>query len=221
VEEGQTAVFVLMRRFWAILLLCSSTAPLDAQSLGVGVKGGVRLLDDLDSYWAISESKRYVVGAMATIGFGPGFSVEVDALFRRAGYRTRNSDLLGGSSTARARGNSWELPILLRKTLGHGLYGAAGCAPRLIHGAEHVDIWQSGPDIRKDHIEFDLPGTWDTTYGLVAGGGLTRRVGPVRVAPEVRYVYWNKPAIEEYGSRGFSIVSNQHQVDVLIGITWR
>ena len=68
---------------------------------------------------------------------------------------------------------------------------------------------------------FDYPGGWDTTHGIVAAGGVERRAGRVWIAPEVRYVYWNKPPVEEYGSRGFSIASSQHQVDVLIGITWR
>jgi hypothetical protein len=43
-------------------------------------------------------------------------------------------------------------------------------------------------------------------------------VGRVWVAPEVRYVHWNKPAVNEYGSHGFSIQSAQDQVDVMVGI---
>jgi hypothetical protein len=56
------------------------------------------------------------------------------------------------------------------------------------------------------------------THGLVTAWGVERRVGRVRIAPEARYVYWNKPAVEEYGTRGFSIVSSRHRVDVMVRI---
>ena len=211
-----------MRWLWALLLLAWSTFSLRAQTLAAGVKGGVRLTDDLDTYWATSESKRYAVGPMVTVGFGHGFSVEVDALYRRVGYRTLNSDILGGSTTSRARGNSWEFPMVLRKRFVGPFYGIAGYAPRMIHGSEHTDVLQVvALDPRlMTHVEFDFPGLWDTTHGIVAGGGMERRIGRLRIAPEVRYVFWNKPAVEEYGSRGFAIVSSQHQVDVMIGILW-
>jgi hypothetical protein len=132
-----------VRLFLVFLLLSFSTGPLGAQVLGVGLKGGVRLTDDLDTYWAISESKRYVVGPMATVRRGSGFAVEVDALYRRVGFRTMNSGLfIGEVATSRARGNSWEFPMLLRKSLWHGVYAGVGYAPRVIHGSEHVNLVQ-------------------------------------------------------------------------------
>jgi hypothetical protein len=216
------AVFGVMRLFCTSLLLLFST-PLTAQTFAAGVKGGLRFTDDLDTYWADSESKRYVVGPMAAVGFGHGFSVEVDALYRRVGYRTTSTGLfIGEFSTTGLRGNSWEFPMLLRKSLWRGFYGAAGYAPRVIHGSGHTTLVQIASLDPRDftHLEFDVAGTWDTTHGAVGGAGFEKRIGRLRVAPEVRYIFWNKPAVEEYGSRGFTILSSQHQVDVLIGITW-
>jgi len=43
-------------------------------------------------------------------------------------------------------------------------------------------------------------------------------LGPLRIAPEVRYLRWNRPAVEVFGSHSFSVVSNQNQVDLLLGI---
>jgi hypothetical protein len=39
-----------------------------AQQFSVGVKGGGIVTGDLDSYFAASESRRYTVGPMATVG---------------------------------------------------------------------------------------------------------------------------------------------------------
>ena len=110
----------------------------------------------------------------------------------------------------------------MRKRLLGLFYGAAGYAPRIIHGSEHTDVFQVvGSDPRlTNYVEFDFPGLWDTTHGIVAAAGMERRIGPLRIAPEVRYVFWKKPAVEEYGSRGFTILSSQHQVDVMVEISW-
>jgi hypothetical protein len=70
------------------------------------------------------------------------------------------------------------------------------------------------------HSEFTAPGIWNTTRGVVAGAGVEHRTGPVRVEPEVRYIRWNRPAIEEFGPRGFSIVSTQNQVQLMLGLRW-
>jgi hypothetical protein len=106
-----------------ILFLLST---LSAQTLTFGVKGGARITNDLDSYWADSESKRDVIGPMFILGLRRGFAVEVGALYRRVGYRSDGVDVIGDVYTTRARGNSFEFPVLRRKTIAGGVYGAAG-----------------------------------------------------------------------------------------------
>ena len=93
-----------------LLLLFGSFA--SAQSIGIGVKGGFRATDDFKSGgYATSESKRYVVGPMVTIGLPLGFSAEFDALYRRFAFRTGFTDTFN-SFTQRGTANSWEFPIL-------------------------------------------------------------------------------------------------------------
>src|ERR1700730_13294829 len=121
--------------FW--LLVCAGA--LEAQPVSLGVKGGVRLTGDLDSYWAVSESKRYVVGPMVTVALPLKFRLEFDALYRRVGFRSGNSDIIGGSYAARDRGNSWEFPIVVRHTLWRGVYAGIGYTPRVINGSKHFD----------------------------------------------------------------------------------
>jgi hypothetical protein len=201
-----------------LLFLC--TAVLSAQQFSLGVKGGVPATGDLDSYFATSESRRYVVGPMVTVGLSFGLRLEFDALYRRVGYRSADSDIIGDSSTWRERGNSWEFPILVRRTFWHGVYAGVGYAPRLINGSGHssgIFVTSLSPPARVFR-ESDIPGAWETTHGVVGAAGIEKRIGPLHIAPEVRYTFWTSPAVNEFGSHGFSILSSQHQVDLLLGI---
>lgn len=160
------------------------------------------------------------MGPTVTLELPAGFRLEFDALYRRVGYRIVGSDILGESYFQRFRGNSWEFPLIVRRTLRRGLYAGIGYAPRVIHGSGHANgIFYQGYPTRV-YREYDLPGAWDTTHGVVAAAGIEKRVGRLRIAPEVRYTYWNKPAVEESGSQGFYLASSQHQVELMVGITF-
>jgi hypothetical protein len=198
------------------LLLFLLAGILPAQPFTFGVKGGVRLTTDLDNYDATSESKRYVVGPMATFGLPLGFRIEVDALYRRVGYRTAFGNIFG-SFTERDRGNSWEFPIVLRHGLTHGLYAGAGYAPRMINGSGHVNAVETLPfGFQSENV----PGSWDVTHGVVGTAGIEKRMGPLRIAPEVRYTFWTRPSITVYGPQGYLLQTSQHQVDLLVGIAF-
>jgi hypothetical protein len=44
----------------------------------------------------------------------------------------------------------------------------------------------------------------------------------VLISPELRYVHWNAPAINDFGGDGtFRWVSSQDELFVLVGIAWR
>ena len=187
---------------------------LPAQPFTFGVKGGVRLTTDLDNYDATSESKRYVAGPMITAALPAGFRLEIDALYRRVGYRTSFGSVFG-YFTERDRGNSWEFPIILRHSLIRGLYVGAGYAPLTINGTAHINQVDLFP---VSFQVFDRPGSWDVTHGVVGTAGIEKRVGPMRIAPEVRYTFWTAPALNIYGSHGYFVQSSQHQVDLMLGI---
>ena len=63
-------------------------------------------------------------------------------------------------------------------------------------------------------------GVDDRITCVVGTVGIAKRVGPLRIAPEIRYTRWNSPAVNEYGSHGFSIQSTQNQVELLVGISF-
>jgi Outer membrane protein beta-barrel domain len=104
-----------------------------AQQVGFGVKGGVRATNDIEgSFGTSSESSRYLVGPMVEATLPHGFSVEADALYSRPGYSSIFANAFG-SSTVRARGTSWEFPLLIKRGLPFPLihpYVELGYAPR-------------------------------------------------------------------------------------------
>jgi hypothetical protein len=161
---------------------------------------------------------------MVTARLPLGFHLEFDALYRRVGYRYSDSDIIGDFFSVRQRGNSWEFPILVRRSFWRGVYAGVGYVPRIINGHGHQDaITLENPYTLPQvwrYTESDVPGQWQTTHGVLGVAGIEKRAGPLHIAPEVRYTYWTQPALQYYGSHGFTLLSSQHQVDLLVGITF-
>jgi hypothetical protein len=215
-----------MRFLYSSVFFLSSSACL-AQPVTFGVKGGIRTTDDISSnglFGTASESKRYVVGPMFEVGLPFGLAVEVDALYRREGYRTTFSNF-AGSSFSRETANSWEFPLLLKYKLPLPVakpYVVAGYAPQVING--QMDSNGYSIDVGTGQQTFfssRMSTNWDVSHGLVVGGGIQLGIGALRLSPEVRYTYWNNPAINVFGIQGYRFQSAQNQVDVLVGIGWK
>ncbi len=195
-----------------------------AQLVGFGIKGGVPASGDIDSYSAWSESKRYVIGPMIDITLPLGFGAEVDALYRRTGFRTANGGFWG-SYEARYRANTWEFPMLLKYRLPLPLarpYAEVGYALRHMGGSSSsvgytVDI-PTG-----ERRAYASRGEWnpDPSHGIVTGGGVEFGGRRLRIAPEVRYTRWNNDPVGFYGTQGYRVSAARNQVDVLFGISWR
>jgi hypothetical protein len=198
-----------------------AAAPAFGQRLALGVKGGVRATDDFLSGSATSESKRYVVGPMVEIVLPHRLGLEVNALYRRFGYRSGGQGSPFADFTERNRGNSWEFPMLLKYRFAGRLYAAGGYAPRTINGSGRADIVETNilagsPRLITLRSDFDY-----VSHGAVVGAGVELGSERVRFSPEFRYTRWKDKAVDIQGSRGFMIQSNQNQIDVLLGITWR
>src|SRR6266498_1685747 len=92
-----------------VLMLAVSSCT--AQHFAVGVKVGSRLTGDLEGT-AVSESRLYIAGPAVEVGLTRRFGVEVDALYRRFGYRSGNSDSFGGFVQTSERAHVWEFPMV-------------------------------------------------------------------------------------------------------------
>jgi hypothetical protein len=207
------------------LLFTLFTCPAFAQQVGFGIKGGVRATNDIDgSFGTSSESSRYVVGPMVEATLPHGFSGEADALYSRPGYNSIFSNAFG-SSTNKARGTSWEFPLLIKHRLPFPLihpYAELGYAPRRTSGS----ISSTGSSINpstgsRQDFSGNTPWRSMISHGLVAGVGAEASIGGLRIAPEIRYTRWNKDVINEFGSQGYFVSSGMNQVQVLVGVSWR
>jgi hypothetical protein len=186
-----------------VFFLLAAAVP--AQSITFGVKGGVRLTSDIDPY-AASLSKRYVIGPTASFALPFRFRLEFDALYRRVGDR-ESFGTIHTFFIEQEYGNSWEFPVLARRTFWRGLFAGAGVAPRVIGGRLHVIEYGLVP---VSYQEFNAAANWQTSVGFVAAGGIEKRAGPVRIAPELRYTRWNRGMTTLGGGRG--------QFDVMLSI---
>ena len=197
-----------------------------AQQIGFGVKGGVRATGDINTpgFGPGSESKRYVIGPAAELALPFGIGIEVDALYRRVGFRTSDGNLTG-SFQASYRANSWEFPILFKDKLPFPFlkpFWEAGYAPRHISGSYSAIGWTA--DIPTGKVtNYTSKGDWKpgVSHGLVAGIGAETGLGKIHVSGELRYTRWNNDPIGFSTHTGNYVNMSQNQVDFLVGFTWR
>src|SRR5579883_3449941 len=118
-----------MRVCWRIctiaLFLHALSSVVVGQQIGVGVKGGVPLLDafnlnpSLPFFRYTFNTKRYTVGPAVDVAFPLKLRFEANALYTRLDY---DSTIMGIDTLTRSatRANSWEFPLLLKKEVSVG-----------------------------------------------------------------------------------------------------
>ncbi len=193
-------------------LLC----PAYSQQLAVGVKGGIRVSDDVSGRSVVSaESKRYIAGPMLDVRFPLRLGVEFDALYRSFGFTSNFSSPLA-YSIIRERANSWEFPLIAKYRPAMGLgkpFAGVGYSWRTVHGSRV----SSG---RYLSSQTDLD--YSTTHGLVVAAGVDLDSKHIRISPEFRYVHWNEPFLDPSGTvdDSYGIRSAQNEFFIMIGISW-
>jgi hypothetical protein len=223
-----------VRYLFVVFLTCCACA---AQLITVGAIGGGRVTDDVLLFPAPGlngvstasafrlESRFYDVGPTIEIGLTHGFAVEFDAVYHRQGFfSTFYHDTL--YYTNRVRDNSWEFPLLLKHKLRFSVLNPfieAGVAPRTITGtvagAVQVSLTPPSPP---SALGPRVPMGYSPSVGFVVGGGLQFNPGHLRLAPQVRYTRWATASIGGlYYGLGSTYSSNQNQVDLLVGVSWK
>jgi hypothetical protein len=219
--------------FIAFLTCCACAA----QSIAVGAVGGGRITGDVltfpspgaDSAGVASafrlESRFYDVGPTIEVGLTHGLAMEFDAVYHRQGlFDTFYHDTL--YSTSRERDNTWEFPLLLKYKLRFSAlnpFVEAGLAPRTISGrVAYTEQLSLNTPATTPPLGPSVPISYSPSVGFVAGGGLQFNLRHLRLAPQVRYTRWGTAPVEGlFYSLGSNYSSNQNQVDLLVGISWR
>ncbi len=205
-----------------------------AQSITVGLEGGIRTTDDVSGSLT-PESKRYIVGPGVDIGLPKRLSVEVDGLYQRFGFTGYENACCGlGSAIVRERANSWEFPLILKYHLPVRLlhpFVGGGYAARMVHGTDissgsFLSGISDNPPMNVYTYFYNqrMSTNYSVTQGVVVSGGVSFGAGHLRLTPELRYVHWNTPFLnqsEDGGESSIPFVSKQNEVFVLVGISWR
>lgn len=128
-----------------------------------------------------------------------GLAVEADALYRPMEFQLEQT-FFSTRVTLAERGDAWEFPILAKYRLSLPVV-----KPYLA----------AGPSFRATSSGL---GRYMSGRGISAGIGIETRVGPLLVAPEVRYTHWR--ADGTYASSNH-VTFYQNQVEFLMGFTTR
>lgn len=195
--------------------------------MSVGVEAGVPIEDAVSTSFNFSHATpRYVVGATAEAHLPFGFSIELNALYRRIGfdYYFQSVDL--GTVRSRTTANQWDFPLLAKYEIGSRMvrpFVEAGPVLRHLSGIDELTnslyFYPYGTGVPSS-IESN-----NSVYlrnrnsaGFSAGGGVTIKWQRVRISPEIRYTRW---ANEAFAATTFgNLNSNLNQLDVLVGFTF-
>jgi hypothetical protein len=176
--------------------------PVIGHIVSFGVTGGVGLTDAFSSqtFMGVDTDSRDFSASNLPLSF----SVEVDALYRPLNLTTTNTVIAGPGFMTSVSGklNSWEFPLLAKYRLpGH-----------LIR-----PFIEAGPSFRSVTNE-SFAGIHLSSVGFTAGVGVEGKLGPIRIAPAVRYTRWG--ADSGLNPSLFQARSNVNQAEFLVGLTF-
>jgi len=187
------------------------------QAITVGIIGGVPVTDTFDSgefhAGAVTgKTIRYAIGpALDFHLFGP-LRVEIDALYQPFSFRTYCENC-GAPTYGHTFGNLWQFSPLLKFQI------PTPVLKPFVDGGPSVqlasDITESSYNLIQTQPITQHPGP-NAVPGISIGGGLAFRLGPLILAPEVRYTHWFDENFNPFNTpqRG----SHLNQVVVLLSI---
>jgi hypothetical protein len=201
------------------LLLSLSTPLLFAQSVEVGVEGGIPLTHVFNAFNAVSgfydesatqRTLPYVVGPKIQIHLWRPLYLDAEGLYSRADYiqtTTRPSVFFGQYKEIVDR---WELPILLKAQLNSW---------RIVHPfvSAGVSLQHSSFNLPLPNLDIKLGGIQQSAIGPTFAVGASFGSRWVRPSLEFRYTRWtNQPIVLSEAS----VRSKQDEAQILAGLTF-
>ncbi|MEP7366551.1 MAG: outer membrane beta-barrel protein [Acidobacteriota bacterium] len=197
-----------MKQYLGILLLA---APLAAQHISLGIKGGVPFTEAFKTSGGPTFNYKslrnpYTIGPSLEVRLPLRLSVSIDVLWKRLEYQANS-----GPGELNVKSNQFEFPLMLKYRFKEGLwspYVAAGPSFNKITGVKRT-ITNPGQFLSPDEFKDSSSG------GFAFGGGLEFKP-VIRITTELRYT--------RRGSRNFFTAasglldSNLNQAEFLVGI---
>jgi hypothetical protein len=192
-----------MRKLILLGLLCTGAS--SAQSLSVGVLGGVPFTDVVNAvststYSSLPTSTNFIVGPALQVNLPASLRFEVDALYRPYSFQITGISTSGIDVSAM----QWQFPFLLQYRFHTPLVKPfVELGVSFDHLADISAAAKTG---------ISAPGRLlhASDASVVVGGGVDVKIPFVRLSGELRYSH--------AGSINFQDVSNTNQAEVLIGV---
>jgi len=187
-----------------LVFLAAGTA--SAQVFSFGLKAGISLnslLKSASPRFHVT-THHYTLGPTLELKLPYRLAFEADLLYKRLEYRYARTGSITQTSLADVKIDRWELPVLFKYTFvgrGRPFVDLGGSFNRVVH-IDGVNV----AELRHRH-----------TRGLVLGAGADRRIGIVRIAPEIRFTHW---ADRNFGVHDAPLRSNLTQAEILVGFTF-
>jgi opacity protein-like surface antigen len=190
----------MKKTFLSLFVLTAGLAL--GQPVGFGLKVGAPLTDVLatapgGAVQYISSTHRYTVGPFVELRLPGNLALEVDALYKSYEYQRVIPSNTGQSVS------SWEFPVVGKYRLWSG-----PLRPYIEGGVAFSRITDLPDVVELNHR---------TNYGIVLGAGVELKLGPLRIAPELRYNGWT---FRNFDSPLGSLQSKRNQASVLVGISF-
>jgi hypothetical protein len=185
----------------------------------VGIRGGAPVTDYFSvedntgsntghaSY--VDDTRRYILGPTFAVHFPLGFSLTVDALYRKIGFTRKPAEPLASQQSTLA--NAWQFPVMLRWT-----YTPTTLKPSVALGPNFQKITGIDTVSATAGSSSELANSF--TPGFAAGAGFEVHLGVLRLEPELRYTHWGSQAFEDPVHA--ALRTNVNQADFLFGITF-
>ncbi|MDX2149265.1 MAG: outer membrane beta-barrel protein [Bryobacteraceae bacterium] len=200
-------------RYLLPLLALSASAFAFAQPVVFGVKGGLPLTEVFDQgefqgLANIRGSNDWVVGPMLEVRFPLRLGIEVNALFRPLDYRAEGI-------TARATGDSWQIPLLLKWRVLPGPIQPYVSGGPVFQWVRNIRVQATAGNVNVDRTTDDL-----YAGGAALGGGVEFRLGRLKIQPEVRYTRFVGQDVDLPAAFQDLLRFNKNQAHLLVGIAF-
>jgi hypothetical protein len=208
----------------SVLLAARLTA---GQEFSLGIKAGLPVSALVStSPGEHATTFHFTIGPTVELGFPHRLAFDADLLYKRFALNfsiPSSAIAVSVPAQSRATGNRWELPLIVK-------YRVAKWPPRVfvelgasfnriagIHGVGVCARTSSGQEFYcvGNQTLFEL--RHRSTKGVLIGGCLQTRLGPLRFNPEFRLTHW---ADRNFGVRDAPVRSNLTQAELLAGFTF-
>jgi hypothetical protein len=164
-----------------------------------------------------SATPRYEFGLSGEFHLIKHFSLEVDGLYKRAGFASSAPfNTLGNLAYENTNLNVWEFPALIKTNIKLGRFQPfvdVGASLRHISTVRQTSLF---PGLSNSIISDNSNALHNrNSFGGVAGFGITFKKGPFKISPEARYTRWANQSFTAPGLR-----TNLDQGDILLGVTF-